>query len=400
MAQDFVGSNNINLLVPSGQFGTRMVGGADAASPRYIYTYLSPIARYLFPEDDDILLNYCEDDGQRIEPVHFCPIIPLLLVNGSQGIGTGWSTLIPPHKPHDVVDYIRAKIDKLELMPHIRPYAKGFQGEIHQDQSGYRTVGNARVNSSNTVIIDELPLRCWTSTYKDHLLAMRNKGDIIGFLENHTTSTVSFEVELRPSQLKRFQIAGLQKSFKLESKLATTNMNAFDPDGRIRKFDSANEIADAFFPVRLELYNDRRSVLESELNHEAALLRNKAKFIECVISGEISLINGRKSKAQLSHDLSTMGFLSSESLRSIRDNNAIAKRRGAVEKEDTDGSIENLQSDQYNYLLSMPFSSLTTEKIDELRRDVANKEHDLERIRNTLATDLWRNDLDKLSSML
>lgn len=85
MAQDFVGSNNINLLVPSGQFGTRLTGGADAASPRYIFTHLAPITRILFPEEDDVLLNYLEDDGQSIEPEFFCPVIPLLVVNGSQG---------------------------------------------------------------------------------------------------------------------------------------------------------------------------------------------------------------------------------------------------------------------------------------------------------------------------
>ena len=55
MAQDFVGSNNINYLVPNGQFGTRIMGGKDSASPRYIYTYLHPIARYLF---NKILSNF------------------------------------------------------------------------------------------------------------------------------------------------------------------------------------------------------------------------------------------------------------------------------------------------------------------------------------------------------
>lgn len=85
MAQDFVGSNNINLLEPSGQFGTRRLGGSDAASPRYIFTRLTPIARRLFPEEDDILLTYREDDGQMIEPEYYCPVIPFLLVNGAGG---------------------------------------------------------------------------------------------------------------------------------------------------------------------------------------------------------------------------------------------------------------------------------------------------------------------------
>jgi DNA gyrase/topoisomerase IV, subunit A len=96
MAQDFVGSNNINLLEPSGQFGTRLTGGEDAASPRYIFTSLSRVARFIFPEADDILLDYMEDDGQTIEPQFYCPVIPLILVNGAQGmlhrISSSWSS--------------------------------------------------------------------------------------------------------------------------------------------------------------------------------------------------------------------------------------------------------------------------------------------------------------------
>ncbi|CAL5341794.1 unnamed protein product [Camellia sinensis] len=69
MAQDYVGSNNLNLLQPNGQFGTRHQGGKDHASARYIYTQLSPITRFMFPKDDDILLDYLNEDGQSIEPI-------------------------------------------------------------------------------------------------------------------------------------------------------------------------------------------------------------------------------------------------------------------------------------------------------------------------------------------
>ena len=174
MAQDFVGSNNINLLVPSGQFGTRLAGGKDAASPRYIFTHLTPIARCLFPEEDDILLNYLEDDGQQIEPAYFCPVIPLLLVNGAQGIGTGWSTFIPPHDPLGVIDYIRAKLDGTGELPRIRPYAKGFTGRIDKQANGngYTSYGKVKQLNDKTVLISELPIGVWTDRYKDHLLAM------------------------------------------------------------------------------------------------------------------------------------------------------------------------------------------------------------------------------------
>jgi len=151
MAQDFVGSNNINLLEPRGQFGTRMAGGKDAASPRYIFTCLSPISRLLFPDVDDALLHHLEDDGVLIEPKFYCPIIPLLLVNGSQGIGTGWSTFIPQHNARDVLEHIRAKLDGAETLPIIKPWARGFAGKIEmkEDRSGYRSIGRAAVSFFN-----------------------------------------------------------------------------------------------------------------------------------------------------------------------------------------------------------------------------------------------------------
>lgn len=142
MAQDFVGSNNLNLLVPAGQFGTRLLGGKDAASARYIYTYLSKITRAIFKEADDHLLNYLDDDGQSIEPDYYLPILPFVLVNGSDGIGTGWSTNIPCYNPISISQWIRARIHGIDSslpsttlgteLPTLHPWWYGFTGEIIQ----------------------------------------------------------------------------------------------------------------------------------------------------------------------------------------------------------------------------------------------------------------------------
>ena len=403
MAHDFVGSNNINLLVPSGQFGTRMTGGADAASPRYIFTYLSPLARLLFPEEDDSLLRYREDDGQIVEPEYFVPIIPLLAVNGSQGIGTGWSTFIPPHNPMDVIEYIYYKIIETEDMddgnpPEIHPYARGFSGEIKKTSTGFLTVGKVRPLSKNSVVIEELPLRCWTSTYKEQLIKMHSQGDITGFVENHTTSKVSVTVDLQAAKLTRFISSGLESAFKLETKLPTTNMNAFDVHATINKFTSAEEIADAFFPIRLSLYKDRKSVLESEIRHEATVLSNKAKFIEAVTTSQLDLASGRKGKGELVTDINGLGLLSDSELLAIRSDNDVVKRRFREESEDELEIIEPI--DGYDYLLNMPLSSLTSERIAALRNDASKKTKELNRLINTEPTDLWRSDLDKLASHL
>jgi DNA topoisomerase-2 len=129
LAQDFVGSNNINLLLPNGQFGTRLQGGKDAASPRYIFTQLNPVTRTLFPKDDENVLRFLWEDNQKIEPEWYCPIIPMVLVNGAEGIGTGWSTKIPNYNPRDVVKNIRHLIRNEEQVP-LKPWYKKFRGEI------------------------------------------------------------------------------------------------------------------------------------------------------------------------------------------------------------------------------------------------------------------------------
>ena len=125
MAQNFVGSNNLPLLDPIGQFGTRLQGGKDAASPRYIFTNLPSLARTIFHPSDDPLLTYLNDDGQNIEPEWYLPILPLLLVNGGDGIGTGWSTSIPNYNPRDVVHNLKRLMRNEELEP-IHPWYRGF----------------------------------------------------------------------------------------------------------------------------------------------------------------------------------------------------------------------------------------------------------------------------------
>jgi DNA topoisomerase II len=89
LAQNFVGSNNLNLLLPNGQYGTRDQGGKDHASPRYIFTEPSSLARTVYHPEDDPLLNFLKDDNDFIEPEWYLPVVPLVLINGAEGIGTG-----------------------------------------------------------------------------------------------------------------------------------------------------------------------------------------------------------------------------------------------------------------------------------------------------------------------
>jgi DNA topoisomerase II len=403
MAQDFVGSNNLNLLVPSGQFGTRLTGGDDAASPRYIFTYLSPATRYLFPEDDDILLEYLEDDGQMIEPKFYCPIIPLLLVNGSHGIGTGWSTSIPSHNPMSVIDYVRAKLEKRLDPPLIEPYSRGFRGAFERLDTGkgYKSSGVITTVDDKTVQIDELPVGVWTDAYKAHLLRMQTKGIVSDFIENHTTTKVSFTVRLKPSQLKRMESTGLTTAFRLKSNHLLTNMNAFDEFGQIQKFTSAEAIADAHFPIRLSLYHDRKSVLQSNMEYIAAKQRNKARFIQFVSDGELGLIGGKVSRHEASQMLFDRGFNTAADLEVIRSANSLSRRHKELDIiSEREYELSHGTESDYDYLLQMPLFSLTREKIESLKKEAEKVEDELKTVRATEPEELWMNDLDKLAKHL
>lgn len=257
MAQNFVGSNNINLLSPCGQFGTRLMGGKDAASPRYVFTKLEAITRCIFHPHDDPLLAYLDDDGQSIEPFCYVPVIPMALVNGSEGIGTGWSTSIPNYNPREIIANLRLMIAG-QHPEEMQPWYRGFTGDIVaktgvKDSNNFAVTGALEVIDDSTVVISELPVSKWTSDYKQFLEASligavpvaREDGAppapafVKDFKENHTDTTVLFTVTLPPEKLVEAETekGGLLKKFKLEGSVATSNMNMFDMHSMMRKFE-------------------------------------------------------------------------------------------------------------------------------------------------------------------
>ena len=193
MAQDFVGSNNVNLLAPCGQFGTRIMGGKDAASSRYIFTKLEAVARKVFHPDDDAVLKYLDDDGQSIEPNYYVPVLPLALCNGADGIGTGWATSVPNYDPKQLIGVLRRMIahagddvdcDETSLLATcaaedvgadgLAPSYRGFKGDVILKKAGsYQALGRVERLDDTKVLIDELPLRKWTHDYKQWFVSRR-----------------------------------------------------------------------------------------------------------------------------------------------------------------------------------------------------------------------------------
>ena len=171
LAQEYVGSNNINTLLPLGQFGTRLEGGKDSASERYIFTKLNKITRAIFPKQDEAVLNYLDDDGTKVEPEYYAPIIPMILVNGGKGIGTGFSYEGLSYNVIQIIKYCKNKLKKGNKIIKIQPYYEGFKGDIIKLDNGrkYLFKGKYETVSYDTIKITELPIGTWTTPYKAFL---------------------------------------------------------------------------------------------------------------------------------------------------------------------------------------------------------------------------------------
>ncbi|XP_058196759.1 DNA topoisomerase 2-like isoform X1 [Rhododendron vialii] len=393
MAQDYVGSNNINLLQPNGQFGTRHQGGKDHASARYIYTCLSPFTRVLFPKNDDLLLNYLNDDGQSIEPTWYMPIIPMVLVNGAEGIGTGWSTYIPNYNPRNIISNVRKMLDGKPMEP-MDPWYRGFRGTIEkttQKGSGasYTVTGIIEEVNKTIVRITELPVRKSTEEYKQFLDSImktsskKNELFIKDFKEYNDDTNVDFEISLSEKTLSAAKEEGLAKKFKLTTTISTSNMHLFDPKGVLKKYETPEEILEEFFHLRLEFYGKRKEVLLNVLQSELLKLENKVRFIEGVVDGDIIVTN--RKRADLFFELKQKGF---------------AQFQTKIIELGVSGGTEGNGENGYDYLVSIPIGTLILEKVRELRAERDKINGEVDDLKKATPMSLWTKDLDALEKEL
>lgn len=269
LAQTFVGSNNVNCLEPSGNFGSRLQGGSDCASARYIYTRLTPFARKIFQSVDEPLLKYNLDDGKAIEPEVYVPVVPLVLINGADGIGTGWSSSIPNYNPVDIVNNLRRMMDGQEIEP-MQPWFRGFKGEVTAvGPDKYKFSGIIEQISDTEVQILELPIRMWTQDFKDKLEELIKAEKVPSFIKDYkdynTHNDVNFHIQLEEKHMKKALEDGLEEKFKLSRTIATSNLVAFDPEGRITKYANVEDIMKEFFNLRLKYYEKRKVGEVSEI---------------------------------------------------------------------------------------------------------------------------------------
>ena len=409
LAQDYVGSNNINLLLPLGQFGTRYNGIKGAASPRYIFTNLNPITRKIFMENDDNLLLYNVEEGLKIEPVWYAPIIPMVLVNGAEGIGTGWSTSVPEYNPIDLAQNLIRKI-RGESMEKMVPWYKGFHGKIMEsmDNKGNTTFissGVINVDEEKEIVeISELPVKEFTRDYKTFLeknhidnKEYTGKKDFIieDIKEYHIDNRISFVLKLSDESfnyIKRLSNDDLIKIFKLTSNLPTTNMVLFDSKNKIKKYNNVEEIINEFYDVRLDYYKQRKNYLLAKVGFALEKNKNKKKFINMVLEGDLPF-KGTKNKKEVFKLLQSKGFTSLNELKKTY-SEAFKVKSTEIVIENNNNNNNKEDVFDYDYLMNMNIWSLTHEKVNELEETIKNQTAEYDFLSKSKPEDLWIKDLE------
>ena len=357
---------------------------------RYIFTYLNPLTRKIFSELDDPVLEYLEDDGDSVEPVHYVPIIPMILVNGTKGIGTGFSTDIMCHNPIQIINYLEAKLEKKSITDLktllIEPYYKGFKGNIYpcdETRKKYVIKGCYEMLGNDKIRVTELPIGTWTQDYKEFLESLidnksakgkTKSGDdyIKDFNDMSTDLNVEFEITFYPGILTKlisekhdYGIEGIEKYLKLYTTQSTNNMHLFNEKEQLRKYENVYDIVNDYYNVRYDYYVKRKNYLISKLGNELKVLSAKARFIQYNLDDKIDL--WKKSKTQINEIMEKFDF-------------------------------ELGENGDYNYLVKMPMDSVSKENVEKLMKEHENKKAELETIQSCTIETMWLKELGQLKN--
>ena len=386
MAQIFVGANNINLLAPVGQFGSRLDGGKDAASPRYIHTHLEQIVDKIYRKEDSCILKHIDDDGLIVEPETYYPIVPMLVINGCVGIGTGFSTDVPPHDPSDVVNLLKDRLNgKRETLENIalRPYWFGFKGAVQHSENGvWITKGIYTFDDAKKMVsVTELPVGTWTTDYKEFLEEMCNINDkeskkpvlrTYEDLYNHVD--IRFDLYLDPDYYDDAKENNyeFEKRFKLATTWRTTNMVAFTKDMKIKKYDCVGNMMEEYYSERLVKYEERRAKEIDTLKRDAIEADAKARFLTGVLNDTIDL--RRKSDNDIvtimkKHDLPAMSDMTQPDV-----------------------------VDSYEYLLRLRIDRVKASAIEDAEKAVMKAKEQLKQLEETTASQMWQKELEEFES--
>jgi DNA topoisomerase II len=380
MAQDFVGSNNINILTPNGNFGTRRSGGKDASSARYIFTQLNELAPYIFRNEDNCVLKHCYEDGRKIEPVFYPTVIPVALINGVEGIGTGFSTDIPSFNPLEVIDNIKHLLKK-EDTKQMKPWYYGFTGRvIKKDDTTFESIGKYKILNDSSIHVTELPVKMWSDTYKEFLESKLTddpktftKDKFITEFKNHSgNNSIDFKIKFARGKLQQLiKSNAIEKKMKLRKTIKISNMHLYNSKNVITKYNTVDDILCDFFTYRYGMYVARKTYYVNLLKNEMEIAKYKKQYIEDILNETI--IVARRKRENIIQQLEDKCYP------------RLSHKVNALKSEKS-----------YDYLTSMLLFSLTDEKIKELENIYKDKKEELERYEKLTVEEIWESELDDL----
>lgn len=361
MAQKF--KNSLPLLEGIGQFGS--LRSPSAGAPRYISGKLHPNFRLIYQDFE--LLNNKIEEGEEIEPEFFLPIVPTVILNGSSGIAVGFATNILNRNPKDVVDACLAVLTD-KKMKTLSPWLSEFTGSFTRDPQNpntWKISGSYQVVNSTTVKVTEIPPSFTYERYEEWLNALVEKRIIVDY-EDNSSDKIEYILKFQRAILKDYvSKSKLDALLKIHSQ-ETENLTTIDETGKLKIFDKAEDIVTHFVNVRLGYYDKRKEYLLAKLGRELLVISNRARFIKDIIDGKLKVNNVPRE--------TIIDYLTKNKYDQI------------------DGS--------YGYLLGMPIYTLTKEKFEELLKQKADKEAEVEVIKKTEPKDMYIKDLEKLKKSL
>lgn len=357
LAQDFAGSNNVNFLVPDGQFGSRRSHGASAA--RYIETKIHDNFRKIFRKEDDIILEQKKVGDYKIEPKYFIPLLPVVLLNGAEGMGTGHATHIFSYAVKDLKAAIVKLLDGKKLVDNdLTPSWNGFTGEVERDKTNgqVKCVGRYEVVSTTEIRVVELPVGIQSDKYEEILFKLEDQGKIKSF--KNASDDTGFDFIIKIPRTTYYQEKDeMIKMLKLETR-DTENLTVWGPDGFIKKYDSVEKLLEDFVQWRLERYEDRRQKHIEITTAQIAWLEEVIRFIGFYLDRTQEFRN--TGKADLIKLLTSNGFT------------------------------------QPDRLLGMSIWTLTKDNVDDQTRKLEAERKKLDNLKNDTPAEMYRRELNEL----
>lgn len=381
----YVGSNNLPLLSENGQFGTRGSGGKDAAAARYTHTKLEETTDKLFLSVDNGLVPQVIDDGDAVEPEHYLPVVPLILINGCKtGIGTGWSSYIPCYNPLDVIRCVKICIENngnvithmgdmiFSELPDITPWYMGFKGTIVKtDETTFVSQGIFERIAPNKVKVTELPIGMWTENFLSKLESWKSEKVIKGFKNNSDAYSINFEI----TEHKDGMVCNL-KTLGLTSNINTSNMVAYNMEGKIVKY-TIEKIFEEFYTARFSFYTARKVRMLKDFADQLQEASNKYRFIREIIDKELDIMN--RDDKELDATLEERNY----------DKRFTKKKLEKILAGDDEDEVKG----GFEYLKRMPVWSFTKQKLAKLIKEQEDIKAKISETEKKSEKEMWTTDL-------